>query len=339
MSKLALFLTLTLSLTNPFTALALAAPAELKPYNQTLDGYAYPFEVNYRELTSQQQKLKMAYMDLKPEKPNGKSIVLLHGKNFNGAYWERLAKDLSSQGWRVIMPDQIGFGKSSKPEHYQYSFALLASQTRDLLDSLGVEKFAMLGHSMGGMLAARLSLMEPERVEKLVLLNPIGLEDWQGKGVPYATVDAAYAGELKQTYDSLKKYQIDNYYGGEWKPEYEQWLLPLAGWTLSPDYPRVAWNSALTQEMLFTQPVVQDFGELKMPTLLIIGQRDRTAPGKDRASEDLKAKLGNYPQLGRQAAWFIPQAQLYELDNVGHLPHIEAYERFWPPLQQFLTKP
>lgn len=336
MPKITLLLLLALSLSGSLSAPARSAPADLKPFNQTLDGYAYPFEVSYLELTSQQQKLKIAYMDLKPANPNGKSIVLLHGKNFNGAYWERLARDLAAQGWRVIMPDQIGFGKSSKPEHYQYSFALLASQTRELLDKLGIEQFAVLGHSMGGMLATRLSLMYPDRVSQLILVNPIGLEDWQGKGVPYASVDQAYASELKQNYDSIKKYQTDNYYGGNWKPEYERWLLPLAGWTLSPDYPRVAWNSALTQEMLFTQPVIQDFGRLTMPTLLIIGQRDRTAPGKDRAPEDLKAQLGNYPQLGRQAAWFIPGAQLYELTDIGHLPHIEAYERFWPPLKNFL---
>jgi pimeloyl-ACP methyl ester carboxylesterase len=55
----------------------------------------------------------------------------------------------------VIAPDQMGFGKSSKPFGYQYSFALLAQHTRALLASLGIERCAVLGHSTGGMLAVR----------------------------------------------------------------------------------------------------------------------------------------------------------------------------------------
>src|ERR1700744_434104 len=50
-----------------------------------LSNYKYPFEVSFLDLNSQHQQLKMAYMDLQPPKPNGKTVVLLHGKNFNGA--------------------------------------------------------------------------------------------------------------------------------------------------------------------------------------------------------------------------------------------------------------
>jgi len=63
-------------------------------------------------------------------------VVLLHGKNFNIAYWEQTIKELSKQGFRVIAPDQIGFGKSTKPASYQYSFQQLALNTKSILDSL-----------------------------------------------------------------------------------------------------------------------------------------------------------------------------------------------------------
>jgi len=52
----------------------------------------------------------MAYVDVLSPNPNGKTVVLLHGKNFNIAYWEQTIKELSKQGFRVIAPDQIGFG-------------------------------------------------------------------------------------------------------------------------------------------------------------------------------------------------------------------------------------
>ncbi|MFC6999829.1 alpha/beta fold hydrolase [Rufibacter roseus] len=308
---------------------------QLKPLDAELTNYTYPFPVSHYPVQAQNQKLKMAYMDVKPQKPSGQTVVLLHGKNFNGAYWEETAKALSNNGYRVIIPDQIGFGKSTKPEYYQYTFQALAMNTKGLLDSLGVKKAAVLGHSMGGMLATRFALMYPSFTEKLILTNPIGLEDWK-KWVPYQPIEQWYANELKQTREGIKKYQLQNYYGGQWKPQYDQWVNLLAGWTVGPDYPLIAWNAALTYDMIFTQPVVYEFDQLKMPTLLIIGQRDRTALGKAQASPEAREKLGNYPALGKETAKKIQNAKLVELDNVGHLPHIEAFDRFIKPLLQFL---
>ena len=302
-----------------------------------LENIQYPFPVKEIQLKIQGHDLTMAYMDLQPQKPNGKTVMLLHGKNFCAAYWEKTANDLSKEGYRVIMPDQIGFGKSSKPTNIQYSFQLLAQNTKAVLDALKITKLTVLGHSMGGMVATRFALMYPDMVEKLVLENPIGLEDWK-LVVPYQSVDDWYAGELKQDYEKLKQYQLTFYYDNKWKPEYDRWLNINAGWTLNKDYPIIAKNAALTYDMIFTQPVVYEFQDLKMPVLLIIGQRDRTALGKAKAPKEAQEKLGNYPLLGRETAKKIKNATLVEIDNVGHLPHIEAYDKFIAPLQQFLKQ-
>jgi pimeloyl-ACP methyl ester carboxylesterase len=307
----------------------------LKPNAVNLENVEYPFPVNYIRLTLQNEDLKMAYMDLPSKKPNGDAILLLHGKNFCAAYWKKTASDLSKAGYRVIMPDQIGFGKSSKPQHLNYSFQLLAQNTKALLDSLNIKSIIVLGHSMGGMLATRFVLMYPDMIKKLILENPIGLEDYK-LTVPYQTVDENYKKELKQNYDRIKDYELTNYYGDHWKPEYDEWVNLLAGWTLDPDYPRIAWNAALTTDMIITQPVCYEFEHITAPTLLIIGQRDRTALVNTKTSEEVKSKLGNYPELGKLTAKKIANAQLVELDNVGHLPHIEAYPKFITPLLTFL---
>ena len=177
--------------------------------------------------------------------------------------------------------------------------------------------------------------MYPERVEKFILENPIGLEDWKVK-VPYQSVDNWYQRELKQDYNSLKKYQQESYYHGTWKPEYDKWLEVPAGWTLSKDYPHIAWNSALTYDMIFTQPVCYEFENMKVPTLLIIGQLDRTAIGKNLVGENVRKTLGNYPELGKLTHEKIKGSKLVELDGVGHAPHIEAFNRFIQPLLEFL---
>jgi len=310
---------------------------KIKQLDINLTNYEYPYSVQFLEFNNQRQSLKMAYMDIKPNNYTNKNIVLLHGKNFNGAYWETTIKALTKEGFRVIVPDQIGFGKSSKPENFQYTFQQFAENTKKLLEHLKIEKTTILGHSMGGMLATRFMLMYPETAEKLVLENPIGLEDWK-LAVPYKTIDWWYQSELKQNYEAIKKYQMENYYNGKWNADYQKWAELAAGWTTAPDYNKVAWNSALMYDMIFTQPVLYEFKNIKSPTLLIIGTRDKTAIGKQWASEEVKKILGNYAELGKKTQKAIPNSKLVEIPNTGHLPHIESFDQFIKPLIVFLKQ-
>jgi pimeloyl-ACP methyl ester carboxylesterase len=320
---------LMLSIASNFTF------GQVKPLDAELTNYQYPYEVHFLNFKSQNNDLKMAYMDVKPKASNGKVIMLLHGKNFNGAYWEKTAKDLSDKGFRVIIPDQIGFGKSSKPQSYQFSFSQLAENTKAILDELKIDKTIVLGHSMGGMVATRFTLLYPEKVEKLILENPIGLEDYK-TFASYQTIDQAYQSELKNTAESYKNYQLKFYYDNKWKAEYQPWLDLIAGWTLHPDYPKVAWDAALTSDMIYNQPVCYEFKNIKTPTLLIIGTRDRTAIGKDRAPKELQSKMGQYQELGKKTQQQIAGSKLVEIENVGHLPHIEVYDKFWNALYDFI---
>ncbi|HYD00121.1 MAG TPA: alpha/beta hydrolase [Phycisphaerales bacterium] len=309
-----------------------------RPLGASLEGFEYPFPVKTHSVTVQGQPLAMAYMDVVPkeEKATGRTVMLLHGKNFFGAYWEQTARDLAAQGHRVVIPDQIGFGKSAKPDDIQYSFHMLAENTASLLDALGVARADVVGHSMGGMLATRFALVFPERTASLTLVNPIGLEDYRVLA-PYQSVARWYEREVKQTFESLAKYQRENYYGGTWNEGYARWVRPIAAMTLGPDYPKVARVNALTYDMIYTQPVCYEFGRIGVPTLLIIGQRDRTAIGKDLATPQGAAKMGDYPALGARAAKAIPSARLVALDGVGHVPQIEAYERFISALESFIS--
>lgn len=330
MRKILLTFTFCLGLMTVF------AQTERPVLDITLSNYEYPFPVHFLNLNSQKQQLKMAYMDIHPERPNGKTVVLLHGKNFNGAYWKTTIDALTQEGFRVVVPDQIGFGKSSKPVGYQFTFQQLSQNTKKLLDELNIDNIYLLGHSMGGMLATRFSLMFPDMVEKLVLENPIGLEDWK-LVAPYVSIDQNYQNELKANYETTQKYQLGFYYDNQWKPEYDEWVYLLTGWVKHPDYPIVAMNNAQTSDMIFTQPVVYEFQYLDVPTLLIIGTRDRTAIGKANVKDpEVAAQMGQYQILGKETQKKIKWSKLVELNNVGHLPHIEAFDRFIVPLKDFL---
>lgn len=293
----------------------------------------YPYPVQYITLSIERQPIKMAYIDATPDKPNAQTVVLFHGKNFNGYYWKEVIHFLTANGYRVIVPDQVGWGKSDKP-NIHYSFHLLAYNTKKLLDSLGISKVSVICHSMGGMLATRFVLMYPNMINKLIYENPIGLEDYK-TFVPYQTVEQQYEKEKKADYASLKKYQ-QSYYP-QWEPEYEQYVAAQAEVLNRPDSLQAAWANALTYQMIYEQPVLYEFKYIQVPTLMIIGQEDRTIVGKGLLSKDVIAKHGQYPELGK---WFhqqIKNSKLVELKGVGHIPHIQVPGVFEKEVLLFLS--
>ncbi|MBJ3814567.1 alpha/beta hydrolase [Shimwellia pseudoproteus] len=317
-----------------------ASAATAPAYGVNLEGFTYPYPLHHFALRSQGTALQMGYMDIAPTgSSNGRAVVLLHGKNFCGATWVDTITALAKQGYRVIAPDQIGFCSSTKPAHYQYSFQQLASNTHALLDNLKITQAAIIGHSTGGMLATRYALMYPQSVSRLVLVNPIGLEDWKALGVPWRTVDQWYQRELRISAQQIRDYEQKTYYSGQWKPEYDRWVDMLAGLNNGPGKPRVAWNSALIYDMIFTQPVYYEFTHLRVPTTLMIGTADTTAIGSDIAPPEVKAKLGHYNILGKTVAGLIPGAQLVEFPGMGHAPQMEDPEKFNHRLRSVLGQP
>ncbi|WP_276089414.1 alpha/beta hydrolase [Pedobacter sp. JY14-1] len=291
----------------------------------TLDGVKYPYPVSYYPIHTEGQDLRMAYMDIAPARPNGRTVMLFHGKNFGGYYWTSVIKSLSSRGFRVLVPDQIGFGKSSKP-FIHYSFHQMARWSKALLDTLKISKASVLGHSMGGMLATRFALMYPETTEKLLLENPIGLEDYR-RFIPYATTEEHYRTELRTTAESIRKYYQSSYFT-YWKAEYEELVRIAGGVTTSADFPRWARVAAMTYTMIYEQPVVYEFYNVRVPTVLFIGKEDKTIVGKALLSPDQQAIYGQYKLLGKQTAAKIPGAKLIEFDACGHIPHIEIPAEF-----------
>ena len=265
----------------------------------------------------------MVYMDVRPQQDNGQTVVLLHGKNFCAATWRTTIQTLVAVGYRVIAPDQIGFCKSTKPQHYQYSFQQLARNTHELLISLGINAATLVAHSTGGMIAVRYALMYPAETKQLVLVDPIGLEDWKAMGVPSISLDEWYARELKTNADAIRNYERGTYYTGHWRPEYEQWVDMLAGLNAGAGKELVAWNSAAIYDMIYTQPVIYEFQQISVPTLLMIGDKDTTAIGKDFSPPAVRAKLGHYYELGKRAAALLPHGKLIEFPELGHAPMIQ----------------
>ncbi|MBB1600429.1 alpha/beta fold hydrolase [Variovorax sp. UMC13] len=103
---------------------------------------------------------------------SGPLVVLLHGFPETGEAWRRLAAALSAEGWRVVVPDQRGYGLSDKPKGLRaYALDTLADDVLALCTAFGHARFAVVGHDWGGVVAWHLAARDPRRVQGVCILN------------------------------------------------------------------------------------------------------------------------------------------------------------------------
>jgi pimeloyl-ACP methyl ester carboxylesterase len=307
-----------------------AAPTDVKPGSINCEECPYPFPTSYLGLTLYGQDVRMAYMDVAPAgTPNGHTVVLLHGNNFAGFYFGGPIDALRKEGFRVIVPDQIGYGRSSKPI-IPYNFNDWARNTRLVLQHLNIDRVMVVGHSMGGMLAARFATQYPAMVERLVLYNPIGLTDPRFDR-PWDSTDEGYKRTLASTFQtiraSLMRYVAHN--PAAWTPEFERYARIRYSWTLSADWPRLAMVQTLIGQVQYLDPVVYDWPHIKARTLVFGGAEDALPGSAAVFKERMKYIAGTIPD-GNGTLHLIP--------GLGHVPHMEAPEKTCPPLVAFLTE-
>jgi pimeloyl-ACP methyl ester carboxylesterase len=308
------------SATGGATATPLAAPTDAKAFSPTLEDVPYPYPVHFLPLTLYGHDVRMAYMDVPPSgAASGRAVVLLHGMNFYGEYWATTIDVLRQAGFRVVVPDQVGFGRSSKPI-MPYTLSDMAANTRALLETLGIAKAAIVGHSMGGMVAARFALLYPGATERLVLYNQIGLTDARLQRPPTPT-DQVYKQLLGETYDQVYRGLARYFPTGVVPGDFQKYVLRQYGWTLSGNWPQAAMVRALVQQMVYEDPVVYDWAHITAKTLEIGGDKD----GPD------------FPALARHVADTIPGARLVLIPGVGHVPHVQAPDIFFRELLKFLA--
>jgi len=282
----------------------------------------YPHPVDFLPVEVYGKDLRMAYMDVAPTgTPNGQTVVLFHGMNFFAAVFRPTIEHLTEAGFRVLATDRLGYGRSSKPI-MQYNLHIPARNTRRLLDHLGIDQAAIVGHSMGGMVASRFAMTYPERTSHVVMVNQIGLSDsrpgreWSepGAGNPEDITPQEY-------YESvLRSHQ--RYYVQGWDNDYLEWVKYPFGLIYSGEFPRWLEMRARQGQILYEDEVVYDWQHIDSKALVIGG-------AEDPLSEDFAAEA-------RHVAEELQNAQLILYEDVGHSPLYEIPERFHADLIDFL---
>jgi len=319
-----------------FLSLALASAAEREPYGIGLEGFAYPYPVHLLPLVNDDEQVRMAYMDVAAAQPNGRSVVLLHGRNFPSSYWVPVIRTLSDAGYRVVVPDQIGFGKSSKPPG-DLHFDTLARNTIALLDHLGIQKADIVAHSLGGMLAIRIARAYPDRVAHLVLTAPIGLEDYR-LYVPPTPTEKVIENEDNLTAEGYRK-QLETNYSLKLPPDQVTPFIDVRfNVKGSAEYPRWLRAFAASAQLIYREPVVHEIPLVSQPTLFVMGADadDHNAPGKANAPEALRPKMGQNAELAKALAAKMPNGRAEVIPDTGHLVFLEAPAKYNELLLGFL---
>ena len=256
-------------------------PADVKPGSITCEDVPYPYPVSYLPLTLYGQDVRIAFMDVAPlghgERPHGGAVSRqqLRRLLFRRTRSTRCAR----RGSASIVPDQIGYGRSSKPI-IPYNFHDMARNTKLILQSLKIDKAMIVGHSMGGMLAARFATQYPgdDRAAGAVQPDRPGRSAATiGRGTARTRATSARSARpIRRIRASIMRYVAHN--PAAWTPEFETYTRVRYAWTLSADWPRLAMVQTLISQVQYLDPVVDDWAHIKAPTLVFGGAED-SLPG------------------------------------------------------------
>lgn len=293
-------------------------PAHWGAISINMESIEYPHPVNFLHRNLYGQDVRIAYMDVAPTAPaNGRTVVLLHGSSYYALYWKDTITALTAAGFRVVTVDRLGWGKSAKPL-IPYSAHLHASNTKAILDHLGISEVAIVGHSMGGRMASTFAYTYPETTTHLGMVNPIGLDN-STQGRVWRDPDSGPAEpDLQQVYESNLRTETRRIVN--WKAKHLDHVRIRYGMALSGEYHRLNMVRALNRDLL-AEPVDSFWPKIQAPAIMIAGAQDGP----------------NFPERARRATDLLPNGTLYLIEEAGHNPHEETPEEFNAELIRFLN--
>ncbi|MGH9019034.1 MAG: alpha/beta fold hydrolase, partial [Acidimicrobiales bacterium] len=252
----------------------------------------------------------------------GRPLLLLHG--FTGAKedFTEWLDPLAARGWHAVAPDHRGHGSSSHPDSEEaYSFTILADDNLALADALGWERFALLGHSMGGMVAQLMAAAAPERLTALVLMDTgHGPVDGLDPDLAAAAVHIVRTQGMEGLLEAMKAVESPLS-----TPAHLRVLAERPGYEEFGDTKMRATSpqlyAAMTALFLDSPDRLAALGTLPagLPTLVIVGDQDRP-----------------FIKPSERMTGAIAGARLAVVPDAGHSPQFENPDGWWAALSGFL---
>lgn len=251
------------------------------------------------------------------------ALFLIHGFCASTFVWSDVILRFAASGFRVVVPDLIGFGFSAKPRRARYTIEMQARMIVRLMDELNIERATLVGSSYGGAIAAACALDAPERVARLVLVGAVAND--KVKNQPLLRVAASHVvGDLLSpvVIDSrrLQRWRMSKVYAAE---------CPHAADEARMRAHHLPLRAANTQRAMIrtlrgwsAKRIEEHAHRITHPTLLVWGERDADVPLAD----------------GLRLHARMPNARLVVFRQCGHLPQEEYPREFVKLVTSFLTE-
>ncbi|BCS97196.1 hydrolase [Desulfoluna limicola] len=237
------------------------------------------------------------------EAGDGPPLVLVHGWTCSGFFWKPIIPRLKGT-FRVLAPDLPGHGLSSKGEA-SYLPEAQAHRLLEWLTTIGVDRFVLVGHSMGGEVAARMALSAPDRVQKLVLAGAIGLEEAWERLPWYGRLSLTPAARKVSNWFFTERAMARTnrlFMTGPGRPPYLECArdVVLTNTNTPHDLKALTYT---TRDGLFQDFLDQRLSELNLPVLCIWGKNDKVVP----------------LEVGKRVARLLPHVRLVQVPGTGHM--------------------
>ena len=266
--------------------------------------------------------ITLAYFDSHPERRKGEgeareAVVLLHGLGEHAGYWRENVAAIIAAGYRVIIPDLAGHGRSAKPKR-AYTMLWQSELVVALCEALKVDgPFTLVGHSMGGQVALRLALNHPTKVRSLALIAPAGIETFSASEAAWLRRMSTPRGFASRTPSALRAHFQRNVFG-RWGHIAEEHLEERVALKEAPGFQAYIQAVVSSIHGMLDDRAAYELGALEVPTYLLFGEEDRLIPNPvlhgGRALEVAQ----------RAQAKLRTLRKLVMLPEVGHMPQIEA---------------
>jgi pimeloyl-ACP methyl ester carboxylesterase len=258
---------------------------------------------------------QVAYVDVGagPE-----TLILIHGLASNLGFWRYNIPALAER-YRVIAIDLPGYGRSAKSGDYPYTLSFFAESIRDLVAELGLEHVTLVGQSMGGQIAMVTALQHPESVDRLVLVDPAGIEAFSaGEGAWLRSV-YTIAGIRATPEDAVRRNLVLNFH--EWDDRLEWMVEERVRLARTDEFDQFANAVIHSVGAMLDEPTAPFLERITQPTLIVYGEHDGLIPNP-------YLHPGFARDIFREGAERIPDAALVEIGDAGHLVMLERPEAF-----------
>ncbi len=279
----------------------------------------YDYTVKYAELKN---NINIAYID---EGSGSETIIFIHGLGSYLPAWKKNIPELSKQ-YRCIAIDLPGYGKSSKNPH-NGKMSFYAKVVSEFIDNLGLENVILAGHSMGGQISMVAAMHYPDKVKKLILVDPAGFELFHpGQRLWFKDVMTPNLVRLT-TVEAIETNLATNFYN---MPKDAMFMIEdRIAMRTADDFENYCYAVSQSVAGMVDEPVFDKLQYIKQPTLIFFGENDNLIPNR-------YLNPGKTEPIARSGANEIKNSKLIMVPKCGHFMMFEKSETFNSEVANFL---